>query len=130
MIASGYAVEMFASLLQHSLQSLAPAISNVDDERDAFALGGYSVGSNSILEIDSILGTIPHHIRGFVSRSKQITPSLRAFDNCTACSFPVIDRFRSDGFRFIIQVLDDSAILEDVAGLKRFHDVDELEEFE
>ena len=75
MIASGYAVELLVSLLQHSAKSMAPAIVSTATEE------------NSLLE--SILGLVPHQIRGFICRLEQITPCYRAFDHCTACSFVV-----------------------------------------
>jgi len=67
MIASGFAVELLASVLQHKLEADAPARMS---EMDAGA---------------SLLGATPHEVRGFVSTFQQIMPTIRRFDRCTAC---------------------------------------------
>lgn len=122
MIASGYAVELLASLLQHSAKGLAPAFTYVTSSTEDLSS---TEKLNELTQTESILGLIPHQIRGFISRSEQISPSYRAFDCCTACSFPVIDKYRKEGFKFLLQVFNDSLILEDITGLKKFHTFDE-----
>lgn len=122
MIASGYAVELLASLLQHSVKALAPAFTYVTSSTEDLSA---SIKENELTQTESILGLIPHQIRGFLSRAEQISPSYRAFDCCTACSFTVIDKYRQEGFKFLLQVFNDSTVLEEITGLKKFHTFDE-----
>lgn len=122
MIASGYAVELLASLLQHSAKALAPAFTYVTSSTEDLSA---SIKENELTQTESILGLIPHQIRGFLSRAEQISPSYRAFDCCTACSFTVIDKYRQEGFKFLLQVFNDSTVLEEITGLKKFHTFDE-----
>ena len=89
MIASGYAVELLASLLQHPAKALAPAYASVALSSENLNTAGATKSADELTEPESILGLIPHQIRGFLSRAEQITPSFRAFDCCTACSYLV-----------------------------------------
>ena len=41
---------------------------------------------------ESILGYIPHQIRGFLSSFTQVMPTSYAFDRCVACS-PKVKQF-------------------------------------
>ncbi|VDP22263.1 unnamed protein product [Echinostoma caproni] len=93
MIAAAFAVELLISVLQHPLGANAPACTKED--------------------------TVPHQIRGFLSYFNQMVPAMSAFSSCSACSLPVMDAFLKDGFRFLLNVFDDSNYLEQVAGLKQ-----------
>lgn len=89
MIASGFAVELFASLLQHPVKALAPAnISTIDVKQYKGNRARHENDSNH-LDTESLLGCIPHQVRGFIYRLDQITPCYREFNYCTACSFTV-----------------------------------------
>ena len=41
----------------------------------------------------------------------------------------MIDKYRQEGFNFLLQVFNDSSILEDITGLKKFHQFDESDIF-
>lgn len=68
-IAGALAVELFVSILQHPLKGLAPA----ESDQDA-------------TETSSLLGIIPHSIRGFISNYQAVLPATEAFSSCVACS--------------------------------------------
>nr|CAD2140451.1 unnamed protein product [Meloidogyne enterolobii] len=99
MIASGFAVELLASVLQHKLEADAPARMS---EMDAGA---------------SLLGATPHEVRGFVSTFQQIMPTIRRFDRCTACGNSVRHLYSQEGFKFLSKIFNDPTELERVSGL-------------
>lgn len=101
MIASGFAVELLASILQHPDPLRAPA----------------SLDDNS-----SLLGAVPHQIRGFLHRFQQIHPSVKRFEKCVACGDLIADQFQKDGWKFVRDVMNSPKRLEEVTGL------DELQE--
>jgi len=99
MIASGMAVELLASVLQHELGPAAPArLAEVDEN-------------------SSLLGATPHQLRGFLSRFHTMTPTVRRFDRCTACGSAVREAYGREGFAFLRRVFGDPAELERISGL-------------
>jgi len=68
-IASALAVELVSSLLQHPLKGAAPDKS------------------------ESILGVVPHSIRGFLDSFEQLKLSSPAFGNCVGCSPKILDAY-------------------------------------
>ena len=98
-ITSSLAVELAVSLLQHPLAGRAPA----DSREDA--------------DSQCILGAIPHQIRGFLSRFQTVQPSGELFTSCTGCSSIIIDKYKTEGFDFLMQVFNEASFLEDLTGL-------------
>jgi len=66
---------------------------------------------------EGVLGSVPHTIRGWVSDFSQMTPTGQAFSQCTACSPPVLERIKEDGFEFVKKVGESPQYLEDITGL-------------
>lgn len=91
-MASALAVELLVSLLQQDLK---------DVENNA----------------KSILGKIPHQIRGNLSNQETFTLSGTAFENCTCCSELILSKFEEDGFEFVKAACNDSTELENISGL-------------
>lgn len=104
-MAGALAVELFVSILQHPLKGLAPAESDQDST-----------------ETSSLLGIIPHSIRGFISHYQTVLPATEAFTSCVACSEKVITEYIKDGFNFIMKALESKEYLEDLTGLTILHD--------
>ncbi|XP_023947303.2 ubiquitin-like modifier-activating enzyme ATG7 [Bicyclus anynana] len=103
-IAGALAVELLVSILQHQLGVRAPAPYNITDG-----------GTDS--HVDSILGPVPHSIRGFLHSYQTVQPTYRKFNQCTACSDVVIDKYRVEGIQFLLDVFDSPRHLESVTGL-------------
>ena len=40
-------------------------------------------------------------IRGYLSRWEQLTPCVRRFQHCVACSPPVLQRLQTEGWNFV-----------------------------
>ncbi|GAV29824.1 hypothetical protein PMKS-003329 [Pichia membranifaciens] len=69
----------------------------------------------------NILGSLPHQLRGFLHNFELLKVSSNNFKCCTACSIPVIEAFNDDGWEFVKRSLNESTYLEDLTGLKKFH---------
>ncbi|KAK3807476.1 MAG: hypothetical protein JOS17DRAFT_766614 [Linnemannia elongata] len=113
-IASAMAVEMMVSLLHHPEGVRAPADkADTEAEQDAFAQQG------------SALGLLPHQIRGFLSRFKNLLISGQAYDRCTACSDSILAAYEEEGFGFLFKVFQDAKHLENVTGLTKMKEESE-----
>jgi len=102
-IAASLAVELAVSCLTHPLGAAAPAESS-----------------------DTILGSVPHTIRGSLHSFNQFTPIGPAFSQCTACSQKILDSLRQDGWEFVRKVMESPRHLEDVTGLTDLMNDDDL----
>jgi len=96
--AAALAVELAMSCLAHKQGAAAPA----------------SVGEGGA---ESVLGTVPHTIRGSLHNFTQITPTGPVFSQCTACSPKVLDLYKQEGFELVRRVGDNPKYLEDITGL-------------
>ncbi|KAI9277433.1 E1-like protein-activating enzyme Gsa7p/Apg7p [Sporodiniella umbellata] len=100
LLASALTVELMVSLSQHPEGSHAPA------DTAHTEVGG------------SLLGLLPHQIRGFLGGFKQLLISGQAFDKCIACSAKVLAAYEQDPTGFLKRVLENPLILEDITGIK------------
>lgn len=108
LIASGLAVELLVSVLQHPEKGNAAAeISN--------SAAGPPVSA------DSPLGLVPHSLRGFLHRHQLVVPATESFHNCTACSPLVLEQYAKDGWAFLLEVFNNPDYLEQVSGLADLH---------
>ena len=69
----------------------------------------------------SVLGLVPHQIRGFLSRFQNVIPASQRFDKCTACSNIVLNEYAKDGFEFLLKVFNTPNYLEDLTGLSKLY---------
>lgn len=104
MIASGMAVELLASTIQHPL------------------LGGAPAKLMGLNENSSMLGGTPHQIRGFLSHFNMMTPTVKRFPKCTACGEQVQNLYKNNGFKFLEEVFQNAKVLEQVTGLTELQD--------
>ena len=99
-IASALLVEVFVSLLQHPLGSLAPApVPNIEDPGE------------------HPLGIVPHQIRGFLSSFQNMIISGKTYDCCSACSEKVTAVFVKEGWDFVKRALNEKGYVEELSGL-------------
>ncbi|KAJ1732736.1 Autophagy protein 7 [Coemansia biformis] len=97
-IASGTAVELLATILQHPRGGLAPPPA-------AQSLPGQPAGVDDDDE-DSVFGAPAHQIRGYLAGFRQHAIVGQASDMCTACSPSVIDAYRQHGFEFLLRAFN------------------------
>ncbi|KAJ8984825.1 hypothetical protein NQ317_013024 [Molorchus minor] len=107
-IAGALAVELAISILQHKEGAQAPAFykSSQSTENDI-----------TDTENQSLLGLVPHSIRGFLSSFEHILPATQKYEHCVACSDAVIKNYEENGFEFLLKVFNSSKHLEDVTHL-------------
>lgn len=66
----------------------------------------------------SVLGLVPHQIRGQLSSFSNLILSGNAYSKCTACSSAVIQAYKTGGTEFLDTVWSDSKnVLERVTGI-------------
>ncbi|GAA5944118.1 Atg7p [Sporobolomyces koalae] len=116
-IASATAVELMVSILQHPLGIHAP--SDVPQPSTKTKEPG-TVSSSS--EPKSVLGEVPHQIRGFLSGFNNLKITGQAYDRCTGCSESILEAFRQDGFNLVRQVCQDAKHLERITGLDKLEE--------
>jgi len=104
-VAAALAVELAVSCLQHPLAAAAPAPApGTADETAAEAA-------------ESVLGIIPHTMRGSLHSFNQFLPTGPSFSQCTACSPSVLQLYKAEGFELVRKVGSSPRLLEDVTGL-------------
>ncbi|CCH44783.1 Autophagy-related protein [Wickerhamomyces ciferrii] len=93
LLASSLAVELLVSILQHPDGPLAKA------------------------NEESILGKLPHQLRGFLGNFETLKLESPAYPYCPACSKPIQEAFVQEGWEFVKKALNDSKYLELISGL-------------
>jgi len=110
-IAAATAVEILASLLQHPDGIYAPApppATNANISEDESA--------------NSVLGQVPHQLRGFLSQFRTIPLVGAAYDKCTGCSETVLKAYEKEGFEMLVKAFNDVKYLESLSGLDKLFD--------
>lgn len=104
-IASSNSVELLVSLLQHPAGSNAPAPP--------------LPGTRGSQQEESILGLVPHQLRGSLARFTNVLVTGAAYERCTACSEIVIGEYERRGFDMLIEAFNDTKYLERLTGLDK-----------
>ncbi|VEN63301.1 unnamed protein product [Callosobruchus maculatus] len=105
-IAGALAVELSISVLQHKHGVFAPA----------YYTTSQTVPTQELtVSDDSVLGLVPHSIRGFLSSFEHILPATEKYKNCVACSDLIIKEYKEKQMEFLLNVFNSSKHLEDVA---------------
>ncbi|EGF82859.1 hypothetical protein BATDEDRAFT_34488 [Batrachochytrium dendrobatidis JAM81] len=99
-IASALAVELLSSISNHPHGPWANATNQPSDP-----------GA-------SILGAMPHQIRGHLGQFNNILVVGHAYDKCPACSKSILDEYAKNGHSFLLKGLASPEYLEEVSGLK------------
>lgn len=117
-LASAMSVELLVSLLNHPLRNGAKADEEIQNSDR------------------SVLGLIPHQVRGDMN-DYRVTPMCGyAFDMCIACSPPIINEFKKDPSTFVIAACNTPGYLEDLSGITKkmseinFDDIEAFDEFD
>ena len=115
MMVSAMAVELLASIACSDSGPRTPA--PLDIKLDSLTLEDEDFSSE--------LGIVPHSIRGNLARYHIYMPTSPAFNKCSACSVPVVEAYRTEGYEFLHKVFADPSYLEEVAGLKDLQSVND-----
>ena len=117
-IAGASAVELMVSVLQHERGIRAPAAQTPAD-RNAVS---------SSLDASTVLGVIPHQLRGFLAQFNNMLIIGQAYDRCTGCSATVVEAYQQRGFEMLLQAFNDDKYLESLTGLdKMYAEAEEME---
>lgn len=71
---------------------------------------------------ESILGDVPHQIRGFLGRFSTLKLETPAYHHCSACSPRVVEACREAGWNFVKAALDDHTYIERLCGLSKIQE--------
>ena len=66
----------------------------------------------------SVLGIVPHQLRGQLGQFRADPMVGHAYDKCTACSQTVMRAYADKGFEFLLSVFEDPKTLEQITGLE------------
>ncbi|KZT18854.1 E1-like protein-activating [Neolentinus lepideus HHB14362 ss-1] len=110
-IAASTTVELLASLLQHpdGVQAPAPPPQTGNNVADPSTSG-------------SILGLVPHQLRGFLAQFRNMLITGAAYDRCPGCSETVLRAYEENGFDMLLQAFNEPGYLESLTGLDKLHD--------
>jgi ubiquitin-like modifier-activating enzyme ATG7 len=106
-IASAMLVELLVSILQHPLRSRAPHSSDSRAQDNPTISKAYS----------HPLGGVPHTIRGFLSSWHNMLIEGRQYENCSACSSKIINRYNEEGWEFVKRAINEKGWVEEISGL-------------
>ncbi|KAH6590380.1 hypothetical protein BASA50_009355 [Batrachochytrium salamandrivorans] len=98
-IASALVVELLSSIVNHPHGSWAAAVNQAD------------------VPGSSVLGAIPHQIRGYLGQFSNVLVAGHAYDKCPACSKVILEEYKKMGHTFLLKGLSDPKYLEDLSGL-------------
>lgn len=76
---------------------------------------------HSVDKKPTILGSLPHQLRGFLHNFELLKLSSKNFKYCSACSIKVLKEFELNGWEFVKRALSDSKYLEQLTGLNKVH---------
>ncbi|CAE6484216.1 unnamed protein product [Rhizoctonia solani] len=102
-IASSTAVEILVSLLQHP-KGLNAAAPKPGDESS-----------------ESILGLVPHQLRGLLAQFSNKLITGAAYDKCTGCSETILKEYESRGFEMALRAFNETGYLEKLTGLDKLY---------
>ncbi|SAM85228.1 probable APG7-component of the autophagic system [Ustilago bromivora] len=120
-IAGASAVELMVSVLQHDLGLHAPATAGESSRQGV-------EDAQAIANATTVLGIVPHQLRGFLALFNTLRVVGQAYDRCTGCSASVVEAYRSKGFEMLLQAFNEDKYLEQLTGLdKMYKEAEELE---
>ncbi|GAA5841415.1 hypothetical protein JCM3766R1_004076 [Sporobolomyces carnicolor] len=122
-IASATAVELMVSVLQHPLGALAPSdVPLPSSSGGAASAPNEPKGDEDSRNDKSVLGEVPHQIRGFLAAFNNLKITGQAYDRCTGCSEMILEAFRREGFELVRKACEDAKHLERITGLDKLEE--------
>ncbi|EKM57005.1 uncharacterized protein PHACADRAFT_254465 [Phanerochaete carnosa HHB-10118-sp] len=108
--ASSTAVELLAALLQHpdGVNAPAPVPTKGGELPDPHASG-------------SVLGLVPHQLRGYLAEFRTIPLRGAAFSRCTGCGDAVLEAYERDAWSLVQSACGEPGFLERLTGLDELY---------
>ncbi|KAI0634643.1 E1-like protein-activating [Trametes polyzona] len=113
-IASSTAVELLVSMLQHPEGIHAPAPPPQTNN------SGDSASTSA--ESESILGIVPHQLRGFLAQFRNVPIVGPAYTKCTGCSETVLEAYEKQGFDMLLRAFNEPEFLPALTGLDKLYE--------
>ena len=110
-IAASTAVELLVSMLQHPDGVRAPA-PPPQSSGDSGSTGAH----------ESILGVVPHQLRGFLAQFRNMPIVGAAYSRCTGCSETVVEAYEKEGFEMLLKAFNDTEFLPNLTGLSKLYE--------
>ncbi|KAG7096468.1 hypothetical protein E1B28_003901 [Marasmius oreades] len=116
-IAASTAVELMMSVIQHpdGFRAAAPPPQSNPNDYPHPSEGGEGEGS-------SVLGLVPHQLRGYLAQFRNLHVVGAVYDRCTGCSETVIEAYEKEGFSMMLRAFNDPKYLERLTGLDKLYD--------
>jgi ubiquitin-like modifier-activating enzyme ATG7 len=95
---------------------IAPLASAVGVELWA-ALAQHAEGKDAKGDGESVLGIVPHQIRGFIHTWQILPMTGERFKCCVGCSEPIVEGYLRDPAGFVERAVNQPNFLEDVSGI-------------
>ncbi|KAI0784016.1 E1-like protein-activating [Abortiporus biennis] len=119
-IASATAVELLVSVLQHPLGVYAQP--PPPTKQSGLSGGQDDEGSNGGYGGRSVLGSVPHQLRGFLGDFRNVPIVGDSYDRCTGCSEKVIQAYENEGFDMLLKAFNEPGYLEKLTGLDKLYE--------
>ena len=71
---------------------------------------------------ESILGLVPHQLRGFLAQFRNVPIVGAAYDRCTGCSETVVKAYEEQGFEMLLKAFNDTEFLPELTGLSKLYE--------
>ncbi|KAJ7582478.1 E1-like protein-activating [Mycena floridula] len=114
-IAASTAVELMVSVIQHpdGIWAAPPPVTGSAGEGSAPGPSGSEAPGSSIL------GLVPHQLRGYLAQFRNMQIVGRRFERCTGCGDTVWQTYLNEGFPMLIKAFEDPKYLERLTGLDK-----------
>ncbi|PFH53317.1 hypothetical protein AMATHDRAFT_45591 [Amanita thiersii Skay4041] len=121
-MAASAAVELLVSVVQHpeGVFAVAPPPETRHGQTDQNQEAGEWEG-------ESVLGIVPHQVRGYLGQFRNIRLVGAKFSKCTGCSDAVIDTYNREGFEMLLKTFNEDQYLEKLTGLDKLYEESEAE---
>ncbi|THG93509.1 hypothetical protein EW026_g7746 [Hermanssonia centrifuga] len=70
----------------------------------------------------SVLGLVPHQLRGFLAEFRNMPITGAAYSRCTGCSDTVLEAYEKEGFPVLLRAFNEPGYLEALTGLDKLYD--------
>ena len=71
---------------------------------------------------NSVLGLVPHQLRGFLAQFRTLLVTGAAYDRCTGCSETVLRAYETGGFGVLLRAFNEGGYLEGLTGLDKLYE--------
>ncbi|KAL1948012.1 hypothetical protein VTO73DRAFT_12087 [Trametes versicolor] len=115
-IAASTAVELLVSMLQHPDGAHAPAPPPQTNGQDS------ATAAAAAAEAESILGIVPHQLRGFLAQFRNVPIVGPAYTKCTGCSETVLSAYEKQGFDMLLRAFNETDYLPALTGLDKLYE--------